>query len=184
MSLIPTLAQFALVFPPGTDLTLDSLAAGVLLFFFTRVTGPRRFLRHKLSDTRVYEPQIRARLGTTAHFCKVVVLKLAGVLHGRVGRFIGGGDGGGDLRAIQKSMSLKYEPASEPLHRRIIREGGTCNQWWTWWRRPSRCLSSRASPSIRSPTAIGSRPHYLLPPPLRLVSAIVYYLQGGLHAMV
>jgi len=23
----------------------------------------------KLSDTRVYEPQIRARLGTTAHFC-------------------------------------------------------------------------------------------------------------------
>jgi len=29
----------------------------------------------KLSDTRVYEPQIRAHLGTTAHFCKVVVLK-------------------------------------------------------------------------------------------------------------
>ena len=27
----------------------------------------------QLSDTRVYEPQIRARLGTTAHFCKVVV---------------------------------------------------------------------------------------------------------------
>ena len=25
----------------------------------------------KLSDTRVYEPQIRARLGTTAHFCEV-----------------------------------------------------------------------------------------------------------------
>ena len=31
----------------------------------------------QLSDTRVYEPQIRARLGTTAHFCRVVVqLKL------------------------------------------------------------------------------------------------------------
>jgi len=29
----------------------------------------------KLSDTRVYEPQIRARLGTTAHFCEVVVLE-------------------------------------------------------------------------------------------------------------
>jgi len=28
----------------------------------------------KLSDTRVDEPQIRARLGTTAHFCRVVVL--------------------------------------------------------------------------------------------------------------
>ena len=25
---------------------------------------------------KVYEPQIRARLGTAAHFCKVVVLKL------------------------------------------------------------------------------------------------------------
>jgi len=40
-------------------------------FFFTLVTGPRRFLSLKLSDTRVYEPQIRARLGSTAHFCKV-----------------------------------------------------------------------------------------------------------------
>ena len=33
-------------------------------FFFTRVTGPRRSLSLKLSGTRVYEPQIRARLGT------------------------------------------------------------------------------------------------------------------------
>ena len=47
--------------------------------FFTLVTGPRRSLSLKLSDTRVYEPQIRARLGTTAHFCKVVVLKLRAV---------------------------------------------------------------------------------------------------------
>jgi len=31
-----------------------------------------RSLSLKLSDTRVYEPQIQARLGTTAHFCKVV----------------------------------------------------------------------------------------------------------------
>ena len=30
-------------------------------FFFTLVTGPRRSLRLKLSDTRVYEPQIRAQ---------------------------------------------------------------------------------------------------------------------------
>jgi len=29
-----------------------------------------------LSDTKVYEPSIRARLGTAAHFCEVVVLKL------------------------------------------------------------------------------------------------------------
>jgi len=31
----------------------------VLFFFFTLVTGPRRSLRLKLGDTRVYEPQIR-----------------------------------------------------------------------------------------------------------------------------
>jgi len=42
-----------------------SLSAMLLLFFFTLVTGPRRSLSLKLSDTRVYEPQIRARLGTT-----------------------------------------------------------------------------------------------------------------------
>ena len=28
-----------------------------------------------LSDTKVYAPQIRASLGATAHFCRVVVLK-------------------------------------------------------------------------------------------------------------
>ena len=38
---------------------------------FVIVTGPRRSLSLKLSDRRVYEPQIRARLGTTAHLCKV-----------------------------------------------------------------------------------------------------------------
>ena len=47
-----------------------------LLFFSTLVTGPRRSLNLKLSGTRLYAPQIRARLGTTAHFCEVVVLKL------------------------------------------------------------------------------------------------------------
>ena len=35
----------------------------MLLLFFTLVTGPRRSLSLKLSDTKVYEPQIRARLG-------------------------------------------------------------------------------------------------------------------------
>ena len=34
--------------------------------FFTLVTGPRRSLSLNLSDTRVYEPQILARLGTTS----------------------------------------------------------------------------------------------------------------------
>ena len=35
----------------------------LLGFFFTLVTGPRRSLSLKLSDKRVYEPQIRALLG-------------------------------------------------------------------------------------------------------------------------
>ena len=48
----------------------------ILLFFFTLFTDPRRIWSPKLSDTRVYEPPIRARLGTTAHFCEVVLLKL------------------------------------------------------------------------------------------------------------
>ena len=47
-----------------------------LFLFFTLVTGPSRSLSLKLSDATVYEPQIRARLGTTPHFCRVVVLKL------------------------------------------------------------------------------------------------------------
>jgi len=48
-------------------------------FFFTLVTGTTRSLSLKLSDTRVYAPQIRALLGTAAHLCRVVVLKLRAV---------------------------------------------------------------------------------------------------------
>ena len=36
-----------------------ALRPSVLFFFFTLVTGPRRSLGLQLSDTRVYEPQIR-----------------------------------------------------------------------------------------------------------------------------
>ena len=54
----------------------------LLLFFFflTLVTDPRRSLSLKLSDTRVYEPQTRARLGTTAQLCRVVVLKFSNLV--------------------------------------------------------------------------------------------------------
>ena len=48
----------------------EAMAFRVFFFLFTLVTGPRRSLSLKLSDTRVYEPQTRARLGTTAYFCK------------------------------------------------------------------------------------------------------------------
>ena len=37
------------------------------VFLFTLVTGPRRSLSLKLSDTRVYEPQIRACLDQPPH---------------------------------------------------------------------------------------------------------------------
>jgi len=40
----------------------------LLFFFFTLVTWP---LSLKLSDTRVYEPQIRARLGNTGRLSQV-----------------------------------------------------------------------------------------------------------------
>ena len=43
-----------------------------LLLFFTLVTGPRRSLSLKLSDTRVYEPQTRARFaGENADWARV-----------------------------------------------------------------------------------------------------------------
>jgi len=38
----------------------------------------------ELSDTTVYEPYIRALLGTASHFCEVVVLKLRTVPIGTV----------------------------------------------------------------------------------------------------
>ena len=50
------------------------MASAASILFFTLVTGARRSLSLKLSDTSVYEPPIRACLGTTAHFCEVDVL--------------------------------------------------------------------------------------------------------------
>ena len=59
----------------GAALEVREVPTILLFFFFTLVTGPRRSLNLKLSDARVYEPQIRALLVTTTHFCEVVVLK-------------------------------------------------------------------------------------------------------------
>ena len=64
-------------------------------FFFTLVTGPRRSLSLKLSDTRVYEPQIRAlqviceqgidgRLGKCPKCSSWVTIGEAGVISGGV----------------------------------------------------------------------------------------------------
>ena len=64
--------------PNFTTVQLIIQGYNPLLLLFTLSTGPGRSLSLKLSDTRVYEHQIRARLGTTAYCCKVVVLLLAG----------------------------------------------------------------------------------------------------------
>ena len=48
-----------------------AMCSTLLFLFFSLIAGPRRSLRLKLSDTRVYEPQIRARLGTTTRFCEI-----------------------------------------------------------------------------------------------------------------
>ena len=45
-----------------------TLSCFFFFLLFTLVTGPRRSSSLKWSDARVYEPQIRARLVTTAHF--------------------------------------------------------------------------------------------------------------------
>jgi len=49
----------------------------IALGSFEQVSSPSVLLSSlELSNTKVYEPQIRALLGTASHFCEVVVLKL------------------------------------------------------------------------------------------------------------
>ena len=52
---------------PFRRLLATSVESEFAVLVFTLVTGPRRSLSLKLSGRRVYEPPIRARLGTTAH---------------------------------------------------------------------------------------------------------------------
>ena len=53
--------MYGVWFRPGRPCHLAR--SHVFLYFFTLVTGLGRSLNLKLSDTRVYEPQLRARLG-------------------------------------------------------------------------------------------------------------------------
>ena len=50
------------------DEEASRLLVQVLTFFFSSLL----LSSLELSDTKVYEPYIRARLGTAAHFCEVV----------------------------------------------------------------------------------------------------------------
>ena len=57
-------------------------------FFFTLVTGPRRSLSLKLSDTRFYEPQIRPMIGlAVVDYSNDVSTRWILVPVGSVGRF-------------------------------------------------------------------------------------------------
>ena len=51
----------------------DILALRLVFFLFLLLSSL------ELSETKVHEPQVRARFGTAAHFYKVVVLKLVGL---------------------------------------------------------------------------------------------------------
>ena len=68
--------------PPGKHACPSRVAGHAALdgFFFPLVAGPKRSLSLKLSDARVDEPQIRSRIGTTAHFCKGSILALGFIL--------------------------------------------------------------------------------------------------------
>ena len=52
----------------------SSARTHTLRYFFTLVTGPRRSLSLKLSDTQVYEPQIRARHAVGVAFRRRLLL--------------------------------------------------------------------------------------------------------------
>ena len=108
---------------PGSAAALQAhphpptLATLTFLFFLTLVTGPRRSFSLMLSDTSVYEPEIRALL-----------------VPGVGGQGLAADGGGRGRRALRphdhrqvprglpplsfffKSMSLKYAPSSEPLN--------------------------------------------------------------------
>ena len=71
VELVPTLGALSPRPGPGPHTILRERGhalsvAGFFLFFFTLVAGPRRSLGLQLRDANVYEPQIRARLGTTS----------------------------------------------------------------------------------------------------------------------
>jgi len=66
------------------DYTSRLSAIAEVLLFLTLVAGPRRSLSLKLSDIRVYEPHIRARLGTAAHFAEMRHMFAGVTLHSHV----------------------------------------------------------------------------------------------------
>ena len=64
------------LYKPGTRKPVTHQARGQVSFFFTLVTGPRRSLSLKLSDTRVYGPQIPYPLSSEYGTYKTVKAKM------------------------------------------------------------------------------------------------------------
>ena len=63
----------------------------------------------ELRDATIYEPQMRALLGTASHFCEAVVLKLRAVPLGTVLN-------SGVFRVIRRGAQAMHERAGEPNH--------------------------------------------------------------------
>jgi len=56
--------------PPRISVQESELLVSFFFFFFTLVTGPRRSLSLKLSDTRVYEPLVPIRVDNVTDRCR------------------------------------------------------------------------------------------------------------------
>jgi len=132
-----------------------------------------RSLSLELSDTRVYKPQIRPRLGTTAHFCKVVVLKSSIRCVGTLGFHYIHSHSHSQSHHGRSSPSC---PLTLTTHRRRGASRGRGRTWLTWpgatgspscasrGPRRSRLLPRRAS----RPTLRGSSHH---PPHVNYLSS-------------
>ena len=70
--------------------------AGLPLLLLYSRTGPRRALSLKLSDTRVYEPEKRTRLGRNRELCTLLRARQGYLAHFG-GTLAGAGGGGGAL---------------------------------------------------------------------------------------
>jgi len=143
----------------------------VFFFFFTLVTGPRRSVRLTLSDTRVYEPQIRARLGTTIASYYVFFTKPRGLragldIHPRGGA-VSAGPGNPSTLDPESSDSnpepstVNREPSTRtPPYRRAPRS--LKRSAWRWRARtvPAPCTLHTAHCTLHpAPCTLHPEPH-------------------------
>jgi len=99
---------------PFCEPTVSSTTRNVQLISTTKVDGPCSssllLSSPQLSDTQVYEPEIRALLGNASQFCDVVVLKLRTAPNGITLS--------ADTRAQVPSNNPEYNPRA--------------NRWFLW----------------------------------------------------